>query len=551
MREFALNWYLLSTLFFASCIDNPRLVFDTTTDSAPNAPIPVTVVPYGPPGPDGVSHLFDNCTGIHICLRLSGEEDFSQCEDRTWEKKLLVEGVNIELPPNKDLCIGLQASHSDPAGLSHGQTCAVVAPVPGSEFPVYMMPGHTVGPTVDSTLKEPTAVTRPRVHSTVVELPDGKILIAGGRNATEDSELYVPSTGTFEALEWWNEQMHEVRVNAAAVALPDGRIAIFGGFVGDEASEPTASVEIFTPDGTAFVEGIAMNHTRARHTATLVSEQGHVLLVGGEGDGSDTWEVWHPDSATSYSGMLETPRSNHTATFIPEELGPGGAVVLVAGGETPKTIYPEKPAVLETLLVFDLDAWDFSDSYCLCGSCTNDLKKRRKTLHAAAFLPIEHSAWVVLTGGFTDPEHMEPSAETCIWDSKIGTWASQGPHKEAQLSIARGELTATPIELPGLSAIVVAGGRGPSHMAPVEEVGRAVDVLFVDKTMDGGSLHYYLNSLQPLSLSHPRYGHRAIATCDGRVLFVGGAWLIEGEEIPVLPAELYNADPPVWGLVPM
>src|SRR5438046_3225594 len=66
--------------------------------------------------------------------------------------------------------------------------------------------------------------------------------------------------------------------------LADGRVLVAGG-TGD--SGPLSSAEIFdpaNPDAGFRVVASAMSATRARHTATLLSN-GTVLIAGGEADG--------------------------------------------------------------------------------------------------------------------------------------------------------------------------------------------------------------------------------------------------------------------------
>jgi hypothetical protein len=62
----------------------------------------------------------------------------------------------------------------------------------------------------------------------VANLPDGKVLVAGGYDGTDrlaSALVFNPSTGTYTA----TGSMNSPRQGAAVAPLPDGRILIAGG----------------------------------------------------------------------------------------------------------------------------------------------------------------------------------------------------------------------------------------------------------------------------------------------------------------------------------
>src|SRR6185369_13085452 len=72
-------------------------------------------------------------------------------------------------------------------------------------------------------------------------------------------------------------QMNVARAGAVSVPLPDGRIMIIGG--ADATGAPTASAEFFNPDGT-FSPAPSMSMPRSGHAAVWLAD-GEVLVTGG------------------------------------------------------------------------------------------------------------------------------------------------------------------------------------------------------------------------------------------------------------------------------
>jgi hypothetical protein len=90
----------------------------------------------------------------------------------------------------------------------------------------------------------------PRFDATATLLADGRVLIAGGNvgvghtsggNTVSSAELYDPATGTFAP----TAPMTTARYGAMAVQLPDGRVLIAGGAVDGKGA--LASAELYQP----------------------------------------------------------------------------------------------------------------------------------------------------------------------------------------------------------------------------------------------------------------------------------------------------------------
>jgi hypothetical protein len=126
-----------------------------------------------------------------------------------------------------------------------------------------------------------------RFDHTATTLRDGRVLIAGGMSkdgwvpgqglpvAPPALLVYDPMTGAFAPA----GPMVTARTWHTATLLADGRVLIAGG---EDASEafPT-SAELFDPTTGACSSAGSMGTARAWHVAALLAD-GRVLLVGGE-----------------------------------------------------------------------------------------------------------------------------------------------------------------------------------------------------------------------------------------------------------------------------
>ncbi len=141
----------------------------------------------------------------------------------------------------------------------------------------------------------------PRYHHQAVRLPDGSVLFIGGIDkdgkTIDRLELFSPLDATF--IDVGKLPATAGRIDLAATTLPDGRVLISGGRINSDKDVPvnTAFIARLDPlDGT--VDVVPTNNlavARAGHQATALCD-GTVLVSGGT-DGQAPYERYNPTSA--------------------------------------------------------------------------------------------------------------------------------------------------------------------------------------------------------------------------------------------------------------
>ncbi|MCA8977114.1 MAG: hypothetical protein KDC98_20495 [Planctomycetes bacterium] len=270
-------------------------------------------------------------------------------------------------------------------------------------------------------------MTAPRSMHTQTLLDDGRWLLTGGVNNTNDPqatcEVYDPTTDTFTAV----APMNVPRTGHTATKLQDGRVFVAGGLQAMTTTptalsairDATAAAEIYDPVANTWTNVPGMSVPRAAHAAVLRPD-GKVLLAGGVSWNPVIIIGWLPTVRSScdlYDPATNTmsagPSMNHARSFL-EPLDLGSDRWLLAGGITALTLTsPGTPTA--TAEIYDAAA----NTWTAVGSMAS----------ARAF----HKGWALGNGQFllaggADGDILTPvpSADTEIF-SLTGASFSAGP----------------------------------------------------------------------------------------------------------------------------
>ena len=328
---------------------------------------------------------------------------------------------------------------------------------------------------------EPTAaltvvdsMSTPRVDHTASRFHDGRVLVVGGTNSggpTTAVEVYDPVAQT-----WASDvgPLAEGRTGHAAI-VPSGRgvAIVFGGLTAG--FQPLTSTPAYIlPEET--IVGIAdvgeLNVGRGQHTATLLSDEREVLIVGGfDGAGpvASAERYVRDPGVFVETGSLNTAREAHSATLLAD------GRVLVVGGQG---VFPMLPTTAEL--------YGSDDQFSAVPGPV-------RFFHTATRTP---DSAVLVIGGCTSFESCDATNAITRFDPTTNTFSEVG-----SLQIPRERHAAT--LLPNGQILVTGGEPGGSA--------ELVDPATGDAT------------LLSLGFEPGAFGHTATLLADDTVLVAGGS----------------------------
>ena len=162
-----------------------------------------------------------------------------------------------------------------------------------------------------------------RVSHTATLLPDGKVLIVGGRGdrVIEVAEIYDAKANRFSDA----GRLIAPRYKHTAGLLPDGRVLIAGGSDERDWSGNLDSTEIFDPKTGRFSSASSLNYKRFKLPEDAVQlSSGRMLIAGG----SKEVEVFDPRSG---SFLLASGQISDNWHFMTETKLKDGSVLLAGG----------------------------------------------------------------------------------------------------------------------------------------------------------------------------------------------------------------------------
>jgi N-acetylneuraminic acid mutarotase len=319
--------------------------------------------------------------------------------------------------------------------------------------------------------------------NTTTVLPDGMVLVAGGR-ATDvrdlaSAELFDPDTGSWTA----TGTMTDVRVGHTATLLPDGSVLVAGGLGCDSDDPPScvskATAELYHPQTGTWTATGNMLEARSGHTATLLLD-GTVLVAGGDVATNEhpfealaTAELYDPRTGRwTPTGSLLEVRNGHSATLLPN------GTVLVAGCCNGRVGGPRRGSV------------EVYDPRTATWAATGDL-----TIGAAGTLTLLGDGTVLMAGG-------EGTGRAELYDPGTGTWTVTG-------DMGGGRYSHTATLLADGTVLVAGGAYGAGDSFYRDSVQR------YDPTTGSWTA--------AAALLDPRKFHTAVLLHDGRVLVTGGS----------------------------
>jgi hypothetical protein len=181
-----------------------------------------------------------------------------------------------------------------------------------------------------------------RYRHSATRLGNGMVLLAGGQNSdaiNRTAELYNSATGSFS---YTSGLMTTPRDAHTATSLNNGKILLVGGLDGVGV---TATAELYDPATDTFQATGSMSAARAFHTATLLQD-GTVLITGGyNGSYLNSAELYNPQTGTFRTvSAMNGARSNHAAVLLSNN------TVMVTGGIDADTVLT---GGLDTAEIFD------------------------------------------------------------------------------------------------------------------------------------------------------------------------------------------------------
>jgi uncharacterized repeat protein (TIGR01451 family) len=245
-----------------------------------------------------------------------------------------------------------------------------------------------------------------RTQHVTATLDDGRILIAGGSDAT--AEIYDPATHTITATPG---SMSTVRWNATATTLDDHNVLIVGGShynVDTQMTEAVSSADLFDPSTGLFSAAASLPGGRYNHTATKLDNDkvliagGLVAAPGGFFEGVGTAVLYSADGHSTTVLTMTGARAEQSATTLAD------GRVLIAGG------WGGSP------FPYSAEIFDPSDNSF---TATSHEMPRFQPSHTATLLA---SGKVLIAGGLTG-SYPDLSGDTQFYDPETDAFTNGPP----------------------------------------------------------------------------------------------------------------------------
>lgn len=408
------------------------------------------------------------------------------------------------------------------------------------------------------------SLTTARYGHTATKLSNGKVVVAGGYNALNNSlastELYDPTTGVWTP----TGNLLAARVEHAATLLPNGKVLVSGG-ADPVTGQRYMGTELYDPSLGTWVATGNLNVGRINHSTTLIN--GKVLLAGGvdqfTGNNIASTEQYDPATGIwTLKGNLITARTYHTAAAL------ANGKVLVTGGNDDSsailrsaelydpttglwsaTFNPSEPktAGLATLLadgkvfvyggegpngfVTNSEIFNPNSNAIPWTYSTADSTGQSHVNRAATLLP---NGKVLFTGGSDTSGSNIFTTSNQLYDPTTGAWSVTAP-------LIRARVSHTSTLLNNGKVLVVGGlaSQATASGAPNAGVSATAELYVVSSAVPAWQATG--------SLATARTLHTATLLDSGNVLVTGGDTSFDNAGTGVIgTTELYNPATGVW-----
>ena len=343
-------------------------------------------------------------------------------------------------------------------------------------------------------------MTTGRYLQTATILPDGSVLIVGGRGeeasgpgrSLASAETYDATTGSWTAI----QDMANRRSAHTATLLPDGRVLAAGGY---DDFEALGSAELYDPATGTWTATANLIEARGYHTATLLAD-GRVLVAGGRSNDSSTGhalasaELYNPVTGSwSATGNMLAAHTFDAATLLSD------GRVLVTGAAYRG--YGLASGAGAELYDPSSGSWTATGTMVAAGAYqTATLLEDGKVLVAGGVAVAQMGCCAVIS---------EAPASAQLYDPTTGLWTATGAMAEARTY-------QTSTLLPDGQVLVTGGHR---------VAGGGTSTFSTDRGLASAELYDPTSGawIAAGDLAGPRGLHAAVLLSDGRVLVAGGA----------------------------
>lgn len=381
--------------------------------------------------------------------------------------------------------------------------------------------------------KETADLRHARTNHAAVLLPNGKVLVIGGITPESQGGPFLASAELFDPTAnggrgGWSEAggLHEGRAEHTATLLPNGKVLVVGGRTLGKEVIGTQSCELFDPTANRgkgeWLTTAPLKKSRYGHTTTLLPD-GKVIIVGGFDDSGPVREVELYDSlahngygVSQLVAEMNAPFGSHASVSLPN------GMILIVGAEGYEGTCVHQAELFTAAANQGKGAWTVVSEYLdLCLPTATPLLNGKVVMSGVSVFDLEKKA--ELTREVPSAWLFDPMVKTANFKK---AWTQISPAK-----IARQHHTATLLKN---GQVLLVGGQEFMTKNGDDRYPRVISraEIYNPEGNDAWS--------PTASMKAARVHHTATLLADGRVLVVGGHSGDPVGVVILASAELYD-----------